>query len=318
MSLRRRLLIIAALLMAAGISLAQWGGRWRDNIGPIVVTEGRDGERGVEVDERTVKTAREIASHSTDTPVWTNTPGFEKDAVSFVRIIYKYGTGPRISRSASHWGWITDYPDSDLNLSFRLQQVTSMRTDPDGRVLHLTDPALKDYPWIYMVEPGRLELRDEEVPILRNYLANGGVLWADDFWGWKQWDNFEYEMNRVLPGRKFEELPMEHPIFHSVFDIRVPKNKLQTPNSAQGARSLVPGSPWFGKTWERHDNEECVEMHVRAMFDDKGRIMIIATHNCDNGDGWEREGEDDGFFHEFSEKRAYPLAVNVIFYLMTH
>ena len=317
MIFRRRLPLIIALLLVAGISLAQWGRRW-DNVGPIVVTEGRDGENGVEVDERTVKTAREVASHSTDTPMWTNTPGFEKDVVSFTRIIYKYGMGPRISRTASHWGWITDYPDSDLNLSFRLQQVTSMRTDPDGRVLHLTDPALKDYPWIYMVEPGRLELRDEEVPILRDYLSNGGVLWVDDFWGWKQWDNFEYEMNRVFPGRKFEELPMEHPIFHSVFDIKVPKNKLQTPNSAQGARSLIPGTYWYGKTWEHHDGEDCTEMHVRAMFDDKGRIMIFATHNCDNGDGWEREGEDDGFFHEFSEKRAYPLGVNVIFYLMTH
>ena len=59
-------------------------------------------------------------------------------------------------------------------------------------------------------------------------------------------------------------------------------------------------------------------MHVRAMLDDKGRIMVIATHNCDNGDSWEREGEDDWFFHEFSEKRGYPLGINIIFYLMTH
>ena len=28
--------------------------------------------------------------------------------------------------------------------------------------------------------------------------------------------------------------------------------------------------------------------------------------------------ENDYFFHEFSEKRAYPLGINVIFYLMTH
>jgi hypothetical protein len=59
-------------------------------------------------------------------------------------------------------------------------------------------------------------------------------------------------------------------------------------------------------------------MHVRAILDDKGRIMVIATHNTDNGDSWEREGEDDWFFHEFSEKRGYPLGINIIFYLMTH
>ena len=62
----------------------------------------------------------------------------------------------------------------------------------------------------------------------------------------------------------------------------------------------------------------CTEMHVRAIFDNNGRIMVIATHNTDNGDGWEREGEEDFFFHEFSEKRAYPLGINIIFYLMTH
>ena len=60
------------------------------------------------------------------------------------------------------------------------------------------------------------------------------------------------------------------------------------------------------------------DMHVRAIYDDKSRIIVIATHNCDNGDGWEREQEYEYFFHEFSEKRGYPLGINVIFYLMTH
>jgi len=46
--------------------------------------------------------------------------------------------------------------------------------------------------------------------------------------------------------------------------------------------------------------------------------MVIATHNVDNGDGWEREGEYEYFFREFSEKRAYPLGINIIFYVMTH
>jgi len=57
---------------------------------------------------------------------------------------------------------------------------------------------------------------------------------------------------------------------------------------------------------------------ARPLADIGGRIMIIATHNTDNGDGWEREGENDWFFHEFSEKRAFPLGINIIFYSMTH
>jgi hypothetical protein len=64
--------------------------------------------------------------------------------------------------------------------------------------------------------------------------------------------------------------------------------------------------------------EDTQEMHVRAWLDAKQRIMVIATHNTDNGDGWEREGEDLEYFHTFSEARAYPLGINIISYLMTH
>jgi hypothetical protein len=312
---------VAVLFVALAIGLAQRRNRGFGGYGSeggdtgIVETEYPN---RVLVDVDKVRTAREIASHSTETPNWTNAPGFENDVFTFARIIYRRGA----YRGGSGWGWITDFPDSDLNLSFRLQQVTSMKVNPDGRVIRLTDPALFDYPWIYMVEPGGLEFKDAEIEPLRKYLLNGGVLWADDFWGAPQWENFENEMKRILPDKHFVDLDMTNQIFHCVFDLKVPMNKLQTPNIQLGKNSLDPNSSSYGVTWEwYHDRvnpESGRDMHVRVIYDDKERIMVIATHNCDNGDGWEREGEDDGFFHEFSEKRAYPLAVNVIFYLMTH
>ncbi|HEY6166811.1 MAG TPA: DUF4159 domain-containing protein, partial [Verrucomicrobiae bacterium] len=196
---------------------------------------------------------------------------------------------------------------------FRVQQMTSIRVNPDGRIIRLRDKDLFDYPWIYMVEPGRLLIEDDEVPILRRYLLNGGFLMADDFWGERQWDNFEEQMKKVFPERQFADLPMSHPVFHCVFNLGGPLAKIQTP----GIRTGI-GSQHDGVTWEYHDGEECREMHVRAISDDKGRMMVIATHNCDNGDGWEREGENDYFFHNFSEKRAFPLGINIIFYAMTH
>jgi hypothetical protein len=317
-------LIVLVLGAAIGIGLAQRFGRWRWGEGGgdtgIVYTEGR-----VPVNVDTVRTARQTDSGSTGTPNWTNPPGFEKDVFTFVRVIYRRApNGPGISATASGRGWITDYPDSDLNLSYRLQQLTSLKVDPDDRVLRLTDPALLDYPWIYMVEPGGLALKEDEIPALRKYLLNGGVLMADDFWGQKQWDNFERNIKKVLPEREFADLPMEHALFHCVFDLKGPLNKLQTPNIQQGIRSLQPGSDYYGVTWEDyHDDYDgsgrgAHDMHVRAIFDEKGHIMVIATHNCDNGDSWEREGENDGFFHEFSEKRGFPLGINLIFYLMTH
>jgi len=285
------------LLLAGGISTAQ---RWRGGWG---------GGEHWRPEYETCRTAREIVSHSTGTPTWTNEHGFEKDVFTFARI----------RRDEQHYSneragtWWTDFPDSDLNLSFRLQQMTSIKVDPDGRVLDLTDPDLFNYPWIYMVEPGSLLLKEPEVQVLRKYLLNGGVLMADDFWGERQWDVFYREIKRVLPEREFVELPMEHPIFHCVFDLNVPKNMLQPPNYRTGELSKDNGI-----TWEYHDGEQCTEVHVRAVLDDKGRIMIIATHNTDNGDGWEREGEYEYFFREFSEKRAFPLGINIIFYLMTH
>ncbi len=298
-------LLGTTVALAAGICAAQsWGGRrgwggWGNRAGPIVQTEGGD-----LVNEDTVRTARETASHSTGTPDWTNAPGFEKDVFTFARIVYKMNDFP-----APVWlGWINDYPDSDLNLSFRLQQLTSMKVDPNGRVLKLTDPDLNDYPFIFMAQPGHMELRDEEVPILRNYLLGGGVLMVDDFWGTAEWESFEAEMNRVLPGRQWVELPMNHPIFHCVFDLKVPKNDLQVPTIQLWRRG---GITYRG-------NEDTRDFHVRAWMDDKQRIMVIALHNTDTGDGWEREGEDVHYFHAFSETRAYPLGINIIFYLMTH
>ena len=47
-------------------------------------------------------------------------------------------------------------------------------------------------------------------------------------------------------------------------------------------------------------------------------MMAIICHNTDLGDGWEREGEDKWYFREFSEKWAYPMGINIVFYAMTH
>jgi hypothetical protein len=283
-------IVLAVLTSAVGLVLAQdfWFG----------------GDPYYKVADTCEKT-RDIPSHAPNLPTWTNTPGFEQDTFTFARLRYD-------RRNDVRWGagyWWSDAPDSDLNLSFRLQQITSLKVNPDGRVVNINEKELADYPWVYMVEPGRLRLKDKEVTALRNYLMNGGFLMADDFWGTQQWGNFEREIQRVLPGRSFVELPMDHAIFHCVFDFKGPKNSLLTLNG-QKARQ--------GMTYEVHDGEICNELHVRAILDDKGRIMVIATHNCDNGDGWEREGEDDAFFHEYSEKRAYPLAINIIYYAMTH
>ena len=114
----------------------------------------------------------------------------------------------------------------------------------------------------------------------------------------------------VYPERDAIELEMDHPIFHTVFPITRTKNQMQCPNIGLGTESQH-----HGITYERQDAQD---VHFKGIFDDKGRMMVFIAHNTDNGDGWEREGENEYYFKEFSEKRAYPLGINVIFYAMTH
>lgn len=241
-------------------------------------------------------------------PVWEVDKELSKDVFTFVRLEYsstRYGRGG--------WGgqrWTTDYPDADLNLSYRLQEMTSIKVNPEPIHLPITSPELLNYPFCYMVEPGGLQFSDEEVIALRKYLLNGGFMMVDDFWGEAEWENFYYEIKRVFPDREPVDIPMDHPIFHCVFDLKLEKNHMQVPNVRTGT-----DSQYTGITWERDDARE---VHFRAISDDKGRMMVMICHNTDNGDGWEREGENEYYFREFSEKKSFPLGINIIFYAMTH
>ena len=258
------------------------------------------------------RTAREAAPARMATPEWTADPRFKRDVFTFVRIKYtvdgKYGFGHTLER------WTIDFPDSDLNFSYRLQQVTSIKANPDGHVLEITDNELFDYPFIYIVEPGRLTFQEKEIPILRKYLLNGGFLMFDDFWGDWEWENFHREIKKVFPDREPVDLPLNHAVFHAVFDL---KEKPQVPGLPHvvGSDGVVRAD-WDGRTWER--GEDTKQVHYRAIFDDKGRIMVMICHNTDLGDGWEQEGFNEFYFREFSEKRAYPMGINIIVYAMTH
>jgi hypothetical protein len=288
-------LIFLICLLALGAVLAQR----RGGFGGGGFGWGRD------YDYESARTPREIPQEHDPTPIWTNAPGFERDVFTFVRIKRSQ------SRYRRSFSWETDTPDSDLNLSYRLQQMTSMKVDPDGLFLRLTEKELSHHPFIYMVEPGSLYLSKEEIVALRNYLLNGGFLWLDDFWGDAAWDNVEQVMKEVFRDREFIELPLTNQLYHCVFDI---KSKGQVPNVRTGTDSQYNG----GVTWEYFHDGDVRTVHHKAIFDDKGRIMVFATHNTDNGDGWEWEGNNYYYFEHFAEKTAYPLAVNVIFYTMTH
>jgi hypothetical protein len=206
-----------------------------------------------------------------DVPRWDVDAKFSKDLFTFARVRYNsYGRG----------GWAVDFPDSDLNFSLRLQQLTSMKVNPDPVVLELTDSKLFDYPFLYMIEPGSLFFNEDEVLALRRYCLNGGFLMVDDFWG-----DDEYDLNE--------------------------KPQVPSIHAAQAGRE-------YGMTWEQRWGTPTDRANYRAIVDDDGRIMVFICHNTDLGDGWEREGENSWYFEEFSVKKAYPMGINIVTYAMTH
>ena len=318
MTSRTSSLLLAAAVLTAGICLAQF--QPRSGSGPLGAESGRliRIEGGAVVDEDTVHTARETVSHSQGTPVWTNSPGFEHDVFTFVRVLFQSDSASGLRQGfGRRLGWWVDYPDADLNFSYRLQQLTSIRTDPDGCVLKLTDPALFDYPLLYLEHAGYMSLRDEEVAALRKFLACGGALFVNDFWSAQEWNGFAGQIQRVLPNRSWAELNTDHPVFHCVYDLQGPMSRLRVPTMQFWNGDFDANDPQ-SPPHRIFRGEGSEEMHVRALLDDAGRIMILAIHNSDVSDGWEREAENAFYFNRYSEKIAYPLGVNIVFYLMTH
>ena len=230
---------------------------------------------------------------------------FPDNRFTFCRIRYtSYGYG---------WAWNTDYPASDENFSWRLSELTTVnvqRTKDGGYyhvVIDLTDKALFDYPFIYMLEVGNLVFSEAEIVALRSYLLRGGFLMVDDFWGEREWANWAMQIARVFDPLEFPmiELPLSHDIFNCVF---VLDEKPQVPNP---------------RTWSYGGNtsemgEESATPHYKGIHDKNGRMMVIVCHNTDLGDGWEREGWNEAYFREISAKKAYPMGINIVVYAMTH
>lgn len=245
---------------------------------------------------------RPLASTTMDFPTWEPSPDMPEDIFTFARLRY-----PSTQRAFGVEKWATDYPDADLNFSFRLQQLTSLAVNPNPVVVEIDHEQLRHLPFVYMVEPGDILLSDDQARILREWMLNGGFLFVDDFWGYREWDVFERRgLKHIFPDREYEELELEHEIFHVVFDLdhkpQVPAAGLAIANPHITFEDRKPGSK---------------DVHYRAIRDDKGRICMLIAFNTDLGDGWEREGDNAWYFKEFSEKRSFPMGINVVFYAMT-
>ena len=102
------------------------------------------------------------------------------------------------------------------------------------------------------------------------------------------------------------DLPLWHPLFQTMFNVwDVPQI------------SNIHFWRVTGDTTTSERGYDSAEPHFRAVIDAHGRVLVAMTHNTDIQDSWEREGEDEGFFEQFSPD-GYALGVNVLLHAMSH
>jgi Domain of unknown function (DUF4159) len=233
-------------------------------------------------------------------------PEFQQDVFTFARLRFE---ADRDWRFGGGRLWDDDTPEADLNLIYRLHEVTSLKVQPGLKFIDITTKDLVRYPFVYLASAGRVVLSEEEAAALRQYLLNGGFLMADDFWGDDQWDHFREQLRRVFPTRAPVELGLTNRIFHTVFDFKQEPQIPSVGTYLNTGQSYDPGWPF---------EEQNHNPHYYALYDDKHRMIALLCHNNHYGDGWEHEGDDESYFDRFSEPMAYPMLINILVYTMTH
>ena len=220
------------------------------------------------------------------------------------RIIY-----PTNRRAGSHGYiqpmWAVDYPLADAHFLSTLRRYTRIEVAEDSRHLELSDDRLFRFPFLWLQQPaaGGWNPTREDAERLREYLLRGGFMMVDDFHGEYEWEYFAYIIERILPDFQFVDIPKDDPVMHIFFDI---DQTVQIP----GDRHLRRG--FNGQTVAQMDGPP----HFRGIYDNKGRLMVVANHNMDIGDGWEHA--DDPNYPLPMTAAAYQLGVNYVLYAMTH
>jgi len=211
---------------------------------------------------------------------------------TFVRLRWRSDFGGGYGRGGFRSAWNHDYPRAEQNLMAIIKEVSLVETNLNGSlILSLDDPQLLKYPIAYMWEPGYWEMTDSEAVAFRTYLLKGGFAIFDDF-EQDQWNNFEYQMKRVLPEARFVKLDQSHPIFDSFFRMKT----IDFPH------------PMFGY----HPN-------YFGIFEDNDpskRLMVIANHDNDVAEYWEWSAQ--GLYPVDPSNEAYKLGVNYYIYGFLH
>lgn len=181
--------------------------------------------------------------------------------------------------------WYND-PSIIPNLTQEINKRTEVRVNTSEVILSLSDEELFRYPFLFITGHGNIKFSDDEVKILRTFLSNGGFLYADDDYGMDE--AFRREIKRVFPDKELVEIPYDHSLYHSFYDLdALPKIHKHDGGPPKG----------FG------------------IFD-KGRMVLFYTYETNISDGW----ADPEIHMDPPEKReeALRMGINIFLYALTH
>lgn len=149
-------------------------------------------------------------------------------------------------------------PSSLPNLLGAISERTGLRVSSREKVVQLGDDEIWTVPYLHMTGHGNVHFSDAELATLRRWLVQGGFLHASDNYGMDE--SFRREMARLFPDHPLVEVPLDHPVYHLIYDFPkgLPKIHEHDGKPAQG----------FG------------------IFLD-GRLAVFYDYQCDLGDGWE-------------------------------
>jgi hypothetical protein len=221
---------------------------------------------------------------------------------TFVRAVYD-STASFPSYGSGRGTWAVDFPEADNHFITGIREWagTNLNVSAQPEHLELMDDRLFDYPFVYFVEPGFMELSSEQAARLREYILRGGFLFLDDFWGESEWQNVQEQLKKVLPEYEIKDLPLSHPVFHSYLDI---EEIVQVPNIYNARRGVT--------TSEKGGTVP----HYMGIEDKQGRLVVFIARNSDLGDAW--EWINDPTYPVRFGLAAYKVGINVVIYAMSH
>jgi hypothetical protein len=118
---------------------------------------------------------------------------------------------------------------------------TNCQPDKKFKTIKLATSDLFNFPFSVMTGEGGFALQEQERKNLRSYLLRGGFLLASAGCSSREWDTaFRKEIVKVFPDTKLKPLSLDHPIFHSVYEINDIKLK-------HGGRGQIEGMEIDGK-----------------------------------------------------------------------